>query len=75
MEVSVQQAFPMQDVMGNVGPIAGHSGMTLRDYFAAAALAGYAASSTHSGVDATQIARAAWDAANAMIELRVAMEG
>jgi hypothetical protein len=52
-----------------------NKGMTLRDYFAAAALQGIIAADTNADIDANAAARYAYDHADAMLRDRAARTG
>ena len=60
-------AFPLQ-YEGSTRSDA--SGMTLRDYFAAKAMQGFSAASDMNGVPLNEVARQAYDVADAMLEAR-----
>jgi hypothetical protein len=61
-------AFPSHGSMGEVS----HEGMTLRDYFAGQALAGFSGSGAHGSPD--QWAAVSWKIADAMLAAREAKQ-
>lgn len=69
-------AFPFQDVTAQGEPCEPHFGMTLRDWFAGQALAGMLPnedmpwSSDHAEIEASTIANAAYELADAMLAER-----
>ena len=77
MSINGGPAFP-RALSGEVDPVTGHTtrrcpaqqGMSLRDYFAAAALQGLAANPGYDEVSWDEVAALADDAADAMIERR-----
>ena len=70
MSETLERAFPVTD--RNAGPASG--GMTLRDYFAAAALQGILSSPDGGPDDWQRVADAAYYAADAMLAAREAKE-
>ena len=66
MSETLERAFPVTD--RNAGPASG--GMTLRDYFAAAAMQGMLASPDGGPSDWQKVADAAYYAADAMLAAR-----
>jgi hypothetical protein len=69
-------AFPFREEDG-AGGYDQHVGMTLRDYLAGQALVGITSSETRVKMSATdgEVARAAYDYADAMLAVRGKMEG
>ena len=63
------QAFPRTGADGHTSP---QTGMTLRDYFAAAALQGLLASPAEAEFGVSHFATAAYEAADAMLKAREA---
>ena len=63
-------AFPTLFIEPNYG--SGYAGMTLRDYFAAAALQGLLASPAEAEFGVSHFATAAYEAADAMLKAREA---
>ena len=66
MSETLERAFPVTD--RNAGPASG--GMTLRDYFAAAAMQGLCANQSVGDCTAERIADVAYYAADAMLAAR-----
>ena len=65
-------AFPFDEKQADGGHYHSHEGMTLRDYFAAKAMAGYCAVESSWDNPPEEVARCAYRTADAMLKAREA---